>query len=106
MDRIDLQVEVPRLTTEELMNTKTESEPSCEIRKRVVNARKIQSERYKNDGIFTNSELTSKLIKKYCQIDKAGAEILRVAAVKYQLSGRRYDRIFKTCKDYCGFGKF
>lgn len=98
LDRIDLQVEVPRLTTEELMNTKTESEPSCEIRKRVVNARKIQSERYKNDGIFTNSELTSKLIKKYCQIDKAGAEILRVAAVKYQLSGRRYDRILKLAR--------
>lgn len=98
LDRIDLQVEVPRLTTEELMNTKSDSESSSDIRKRVVNARKIQSERYKNDGIFTNSELTSKLIKKYCQIDKNCAEILRVAAVKYQLSGRRYDRILKLAR--------
>ena len=98
LDRIDLQVEVPRLTAEELLNTKSESESSAEIRKRVVNARKIQAERYKKEGILTNSELTSKLIKKYCQIDKASAEVLKLAAIKYQLSGRRYDRILKLSR--------
>ena len=56
------------------------------------------TERYKNDGILTNSELTSKLIKKYCQIDDASVEMLKVAAVKYQLSGRRYDRILKLSR--------
>lgn len=98
LDRIDLQVEVPRLTSEELLNTDPPVESSADIRKRVINARKIQAERYKNDGILTNSELTAKLIKKYCQIDKASAEILRLAAVKYQLSGRRYDRILKLAR--------
>lgn len=98
LDRIDLQVEVPRLTAEELLNTKSESESSAEIRKRVVNARKIQAERYKKEGILTNSELTSKLIKKYCQIDKVSAEVLKLAAIKYQLSGRRYDRILKLSR--------
>lgn len=98
LDRIDLQVEVPRLTSEELLNAKPASESSSDIRKRVINARKIQAERYKNDGILTNSELTSKLIKKYCQIDDASAEMLKVAAVKYQLSGRRYDRILKLSR--------
>lgn len=98
LDRIDLQVEVPRLTSEELLNTQPTTETSEDIRKRVVKARKIQAERYKNDGILTNSELTSKLIKKYCQIDKASAELLKMAVVKYQLSGRRYDRVLKLAR--------
>lgn len=98
LDRIDLQVEVPRLTAEELLNTEPSNESSLDIRKRVIKARKIQSERYKNDGILTNSELNSKLIKKYCQIDKQSSELLKVAVVKYQLSGRRYDRILKLAR--------
>ena len=98
LDRIDLQVEVPRLTSEELLNTQTNAEPSEKIRERVIKARKIQSERYKNDGILTNAELTSKLIKKYCQLDKTGTEMLKIASVKYHLSGRRYDRILKLAR--------
>lgn len=98
MDRIDLQVEVPRLTAEELINTKQAGESSADIRKRVVNARKIQYERYKNEKILTNSDLTSKLIPKYCSIDKASEQILKMAAVKYQLSGRKYDRILKLAR--------
>lgn len=98
LDRIDLQVEVPRLTAEELLNTQPSIETSADIRKRVINARKIQAERYKNDSILTNSELTSKLIKKYCQLDKNSIEILKTASIKYQLSGRRYDRILKLAR--------
>lgn len=98
LDRIDLQIEVPRLTSEELLNSTTQEESSAEIRKRVINARKIQAERYKNDNILTNSELTPKLIKKYCKIDKTCEEIFKVAIVKYQLSGRRYDRILKLAR--------
>ena len=81
-----------------MINTKSDAESSADIRKRVVNARKIQSERYKNDGILTNSELTSKLLKKYCQLDKQSSEMLKIASVKYQLSGRRYDRILKLAR--------
>lgn len=98
LDRIDLQIDVPRLTPEELLNTNSIEESSADIRKRVINARKIQSERYKNENILTNSELTSKLIKKYCKIDTASEQILKLAAVKYQLSGRRYDRILKLAR--------
>lgn len=98
LDRIDLQIEVPRLTTDELMNSKSEEESSFEIRKRVINARKIQATRYKNDGILTNSELSPNLIKKYCKIDKSCEPILKTAIVKYHLSGRRYDRILKLAR--------
>lgn len=98
LDRIDLHVEVPRLTAEELLNTQPSTETSADIRKRVIKARQMQAERYKDDGILTNSELTSKLIRKYCQIDKPSAALLKTAAVKYQLSGRRYDRILKLAR--------
>ncbi len=98
LDRIDLQIEVPRLTSEELLNCHTKEESSEQIRKRVIAARQIQKERYKADGILTNSELTPNLVKKYCQIDKAAEEIFRVAIVKYQLSGRKYDRILKLAR--------
>lgn len=98
LDRIDLQIEVPRLTSEELLKSSADEESSADIRKRVIKARKIQYERYKNDNIFTNSELTPKLIKKYCKIDKQSEELLKTAIVKYQLSGRRYDRILKLAR--------
>jgi len=98
LDRIDLQIEVPRLSSEELLNHNGQEETSAQIRERVIKARKIQTERYKNDGILTNSELTPKLVKKYCQIDKSAEEMFRVAIVKYQLSGRRYDRTLKLAR--------
>lgn len=98
LDRIDLQIDVPRLTPSELLNTEPPKEDSQTIRQRVVNARKIQLERYKNENILTNSELTSKLIKKYCQIDEQSKEMLKTAVVKYQLSGRKYDRILKIAR--------
>ncbi len=98
LDRIDLQIEVPRLTANELLNIDNNAEPSAEIRKRVVKARQIQAERYKNENILTNSELTSELIKKYCPIDEQSQAIFKTAIVKYQLSGRRYDRILKLAR--------
>lgn len=98
LDRIDLVINVPRLTTEELINTKTEAEPSAKIRERVIKARKIQAKRYENEGIFTNSELNSKQIKKFCKVDEKTSEFLKVAAQKYQLSGRKFDRILKLSR--------
>lgn len=98
LDRIDLQIEVPRLSSSELLNYDIQEESSKQIRERVIRARKIQIERYRNEGILTNSELTSALVKKYCQIDKAAEEMLKIAVVKYQLSGRRYDRTLKLAR--------
>lgn len=98
LDRIDLQIEVPRLSPEELLNMKSDAEPSCEIRKRVVTARKIQANRYQNKGIFTNSELNSDLIKKFCKIDENSENMLKSAIIKFNLSGRSYDRILKLAR--------
>lgn len=98
LDRIDLQIEVPRLSPEELLTMKTEAEPSSEIRKRVVKARQIQAQRYKNTPILTNSELNSDLIKQFCQIDEASEQLLKSAIIKFNLSGRSYDRILKLSR--------
>ena len=98
LDRIDLIINVPRLTTDELINTTGESESSATIRERVVKARKLQAQRYKEDGILTNSELTTDLIKKYCNLDEKSLQLLRMAAQKYQLSGRRYNRVLKIAR--------
>ena len=98
LDRIDLQIEVARLSEDELINIKEDTESSCEIRKRVIAARKIQIERYKNDGILTNSELSAKLVKKYCKIDSESEKMLKFAISKFNLSARAYERILKISR--------
>lgn len=98
LDRIDLQVDVTRLTSDELLNMSPAQETSADIRARVIKARKIQEERYKNDGILTNSELDTKLIRKYCKLDREGQVLLKSAITRYQLSGRKYDRVLKLAR--------
>ena len=98
LDRIDLQIEVPRLSEDELLNIQEDGEDSKTIRKRVVAARKIQLERYKNDGILTNSELSAKLVKKYCKIDEESKNMLKFAISKFNLSARSYERILKLSR--------
>ena len=98
LDRIDIQINVPRLTEDELMKIEPDKETSKDIKKRVIKAREIQAERYKNTKILTNSELTPKLINKYCALDDASKEILKSAISKFNLSGRAYDRILKIAR--------
>jgi len=98
LDRIDIVINVPRLTTEELTNMTGEAEPSSIIRERVVKARKLQAERYKNEGILTNAELTTSMIKKYCKLDEKSQDLMKMASAKYQLSGRKYNRLLKIAR--------
>ena len=98
LDRIDIQINVQRLSEEELLSYELSGDTSKEIKKRVVAARKIQEERYKNDGILTNSELTSKLIKKYCKIDADSTKFLKNAINRFNLSARAFDRILNISR--------
>ena len=97
LDRIDIQVEVTSVKYNKL-ESNTQSESSSEIRKRVNKARKIQLERYKKHKIFSNSELTPKLMQKYCKLDEAGKKILKSAFEKLNLSARAHDRILKVAR--------
>lgn len=98
LDRIDIQIEVPRLTPDELLNKNFKSETSQEIRERVVRARNIQVERYKDYPILTNSQLNAELIKIFCKLDERSETLLRSAITRFNLSGRAYDRILKLAR--------
>jgi len=98
LDRIDIQINVQRLDDNELLQNNQNAETSGAIRQRVTAARKIQEERYKNEGILVNSELTSKLIKKYCKIDDSSKQFLKTAINRFNLSARSYDRLLKISR--------
>lgn len=98
LDRIDIQIEVPRLKTDDLVGRNFDAESSEEIRKRVIKAREIQNNRYKCYGIYTNAELTPKLIKKFCLLDEESENFLKSASKKFNISGRGYDRLLKLAR--------
>ena len=97
LDRIDICVEVSQVKYSEL-DSNEKIEGSQEIKKRVDKARKIQLERYKQNKILSNSELTPKLIDKYCKLDEKGKQILEAAFNKLKLSARAYGRILKVAR--------
>ena len=97
LDRIDIQIEVSNIKYNELYKKKN-IETSEVIRKRVNAARIIQKQRYKNDGIFSNSELTPKLLEKYCELSNSSKKILELAFENLKLSSRAYARILKVAR--------
>lgn len=98
MDRIDLHVEVLPVPYNELSDSRR-GEPSSEVRKRVVKARKIQEERFKAyPGIHSNAQMTSQLLQKYCFLDVACRDALGHAMRRLGLSARAYDRILKVSR--------
>jgi len=98
MDRIDIQVEVPSLKIDEITNQNTESEKSESIKKRVIAARQIQYERFKNLNIYCNCQMGPKEIKKYCLIETSAKNLLKAAIEKLGFSARAYDRILKVAR--------
>ena len=98
LDRIDIHVEVPTVKYTEL-SSKRIGESSGIIRQRVVNASAVQAQRFTGQkGLFCNADMESKEIKEYCQIDQAGAELLKTAMNRLGLSARAYDRILKVSR--------
>lgn len=97
LDRIDIQIEVKR-TKIEKMNSNFKAEGSKEIKQRVNIARKIQNERYKNLGIKSNSELTTRLIGEFCNINDDANMLVQRAFKMLKLSVRGYERILKVAR--------
>ena len=95
-DRFDLQISIFPVEYEKIR--KKDIETSKTIKERVNNARKIQNERYKNEDIFSNSDLTPKLIERYCKIDKESEELLKISFEKLNLSMRGYYKILKIAR--------
>lgn len=97
LDRMDIQVEVSSLSFEELSEKET-AEPSASVRERVCLARQKAVERFKNDGIQSNAAMTSKDIRKYCDIDERSLGILKKAFDSTGMSGRGYDRVLRVAR--------
>ncbi|HCA42364.1 MAG TPA: magnesium chelatase [Bacteroidetes bacterium] len=98
LDRIDIHIQVNPVPFDELASKK-KTESSEEIRNRVINARKVQLERFKDkEGIYTNSQIEPKDIKLFCDIDEQCEQILKLAMNKLALSARAYDRILKVSR--------
>ena len=97
LDRIDIHIEVESVKYDKLESNSL-AESSKVIRQRVNNARNIQLERYKNHNIFSNSQLTPKLINEYCKLSFESKKILRNAFENLGLSARAYNRILKVAR--------
>ncbi|MCB0695933.1 MAG: YifB family Mg chelatase-like AAA ATPase [Chitinophagaceae bacterium] len=98
LDRIDLHVEVTPVSFNELSSSKT-SEQSDSVRGRVIKAREIQSRRFEsNEGIHSNAQMSSKLLKEICVINPVGQTLLKTAMDRLNLSARAYDRILKVSR--------
>ena len=97
LDRIDINVNIQPL---EYQNFKENEkiETSKQIKERVEKAIKMQRERYANMDILYNSELTPKLIERYCKLDNVGNKIMEKAFINYGLTARTYTRILKVAR--------
>ncbi|KXX67705.1 YifB family Mg chelatase-like AAA ATPase [Flammeovirga sp. SJP92] len=97
LDRIDLHVEVTPVSFEEMTEVKP-AESSEAIRERVIEARKIQEERFKDftNAVHCNAMMPSQLVKKVCVLDALGKNLLKAAMDRLGLSARAYDRILKV----------
>lgn len=98
LDRIDLHVEVTPVSFEQI-SANRKSETSEQIRERVVAARNVQIERFKNfPEIHSNAMMPPEMVKEICVIDEAGKNLLKRAMERLGLSARAYDRILKVSR--------
>lgn len=96
LDRIDIHVEVSPVPFDDLSD-KRKGESSSEIRARVVEARKIQTQRYKTaEGIHYNAQIGPKQLDEFCLLDDVSKNLLKSAIEKLGLSARAYDRILRV----------
>lgn len=98
MDRFDIQIEIMPLSFEEMSRT-TPGESSGKILERVVRARRRQEERFRDiDGIHCNAQMTSRLMHRFAEPDRAGLNMLHEAMNRLDLSARAYDRILRVAR--------
>ncbi|MDP1843660.1 MAG: ATP-binding protein, partial [Sediminibacterium sp.] len=98
LDRIDLHVEVTPVAFNAL-NSQAKGETSIEIRNRVIAARAIQAERFKNElGIYSNAQMSASKLREVCVLNKVCDNLLKRAMEKLNLSARAYDRILKVSR--------
>lgn len=97
LDRIDIQVAVPRLEYDDLKD-KSEGESSAVIRSRVVKARGVQRKRFEGSGVHCNAQMNKKQLNKYCKLEPQAEAMLGKYFAALGLSARTHDRIVKVAR--------
>ena len=98
LDRIDIQIEITPVPFNDISKA-TQGESSATIRQRVIKARQIQEERFReHKGIHCNAAMTERMIHQYAEPDAEGIELLRTAMARLNLSARAYNRILKVAR--------
>jgi len=98
LDRIDLHIEVNKVSFDELTE-RAQAESSVSIRSRIVSARRLQLERFKQiEGIYCNAQMTTRMVRSLCEIDQSSAAMLKKVMEVLGLSARAYDRILKVAR--------
>lgn len=97
LDRVDIHIDVPAVPYKELSQDYS-GERSEKIRERVREARMIQLRRFKDDGIYSNGQMRTRHIKKYCRLTTDARNLLDTAMQKLGLSARAYSRILKVSR--------
>jgi magnesium chelatase family protein len=97
LDRIDLHLELPPVSYADLWKGPA-GEPSAAVRSRVLAARKIQAERFARTKVRVNTQMTGKLIKRFCPVPPEGQRLLAIAMERLGLSARGHDRILKVAR--------
>lgn len=98
LDRIDLHVEVTPVNFSELSSSRN-AEKSSLIRERVMRARAVQDQRFKDDDLLHfNAQMSPNMVRQICSIDETGQVLIKGAMEKLGLSARAYDRILKVAR--------
>ncbi len=99
LDRIDIHIDVPAVKFRDLTGeTPLDTDDSATIRERVIAARDKQRDRLAGEKIFSNAEMTPRMIRRHCCIDAESEQMLERAMTRLGLSARAYDRILKVSR--------
>ena len=97
LDRIDIHIEVPSVKYKDLSD-ESAGEKSEVIRERVKCARDIQLKRFSDDRIFSNAQMSYRLVRKYCKLDEPSRNLLKTALTELGFTARCYDKILKVSR--------
>jgi magnesium chelatase family protein len=98
LDRIDIHIEVPPARYSEIVGEDS-GESSAAVAERVAHARRVQARRFEgHSGIYTNSQMTSRLTRKFCRLDAPSAELLKAATTRLGLSARSHGKVLKVAR--------
>jgi magnesium chelatase family protein len=97
LDRIDIHIEVPSVKYKDLSD-ESAGEKSEIIRERVKIARDIQLKRFKDNRVFSNAQMSYRMVRKYCKLDEPSRDLLKTALTELGFTARCYDKILRVSR--------